>query len=81
MDDHEQVDCGFDAMLDSNLEFRIEESWAWIANSEFFGSIGNSCIVHAIVSGRPPPQLCLSGGNSSACMRGRQGPPSTLLES
>ena len=32
-------------MLDSNLEFRIAESWAWIAKSEFSGSIGNSCIV------------------------------------
>ena len=38
------VDRGFDAMLDSNLEFRIAESWAWIAKSEFSGSIGNSCI-------------------------------------
>ena len=31
-------------MLDSNLEFRTAESWAWIAKSEFSGAIGNSCI-------------------------------------
>ena len=40
-----RIDCGFDATQDSNLEFRIADSRAWIAKSEFSGSIGNSCIV------------------------------------
>ena len=39
-----QIDCGFDATQDSNLEFRIADSRAWIAKSEFSGSIGKSCI-------------------------------------
>jgi len=39
-----RIDCGFDAMQDSNLEFRIADSRAWIAKSEFSGSIGKSCI-------------------------------------
>ena len=43
MGDH-RFNCGFDAMQDSNLEFRISDSWAWIAKSEFSGSIGKSCI-------------------------------------
>ena len=39
-----RIDCGFDATQDSNLEFRIADSRAWIAKSEFSGSIGKSCI-------------------------------------
>ena len=35
-----RIDCGFDATQDSNLEFRIADSRAWIAKSEFSGSIG-----------------------------------------
>ena len=39
-----RIDCGFDATQDSNLEFRIADSRAWIAKSEISGSIGKSCI-------------------------------------
>ena len=55
-----RIDCGFDAMQDSNLEFRIADSRAWIAKSEFSGSIGKSCITTGLC--RQATDLTLSPG-------------------
>ena len=57
-------------MLDSNLEFRIAESWAWIAKSEFSGSIGNSCIAAGVVAQQVRGGLAFTA-RAAACLNPR----------